>query len=153
MAKLQEGKQHTSPPPLPSGMQTYLHGPLDFAKTLKLRFRVGDLDLPERAKRYTSSREEKEVDAQMGLCGKVIRCRTHTVGECETYKKELDVLEEEMRKLGERDVEEFGTLDTRVKAITILGDRLAITHICLKRKQRKELPAVGGVSSRSRKCA
>ena len=30
------------------GMKTYLHGPMDYAKTLKLRFRVGDLDLPER---------------------------------------------------------------------------------------------------------
>ena len=29
-------------------MKTYLHGPMDNAKTLKLRFRVGDLDLPER---------------------------------------------------------------------------------------------------------
>ena len=30
------------------GMKTYLHGPMDYAKKLKLRFRVGDLDLPER---------------------------------------------------------------------------------------------------------
>ena len=30
------------------GMKTHLHGPMDYAKTLKLRFRVGDLDLPER---------------------------------------------------------------------------------------------------------
>ena len=29
------------------GMKTYLHGPMDYAKKLKLRFRVGDLDLPE----------------------------------------------------------------------------------------------------------
>ena len=43
------------------GMKKYLHGPMDFAKTLKLRFRVGDLDLRERRKRYTSSREEEEV--------------------------------------------------------------------------------------------
>ena len=28
--------------------ETYLHGPMDYAKTLKLRFRVGDLDLPEK---------------------------------------------------------------------------------------------------------
>ena len=28
------------------GMKTYLHGPTDYAKELKLRFRVGDLDLP-----------------------------------------------------------------------------------------------------------
>ena len=32
------------------GMKTYLHGPMDAAKNLKLRFRVGDLDLPERRK-------------------------------------------------------------------------------------------------------
>ena len=32
------------------GMKTYVHGPMDFAKTLKLRFRVGALDLPERRK-------------------------------------------------------------------------------------------------------
>ena len=30
------------------GIKTYVHGPMDYAKTLKLRFRVGDLDLPER---------------------------------------------------------------------------------------------------------
>ena len=30
------------------GMKTYLHGPTDYAKKLKLRFRGGDLDLPER---------------------------------------------------------------------------------------------------------
>ena len=36
------------------GLKTYLHGPMDYAKTLKLRFRVGDLDLPERRKRYIS---------------------------------------------------------------------------------------------------
>ena len=28
-------------------MKTYLHGPVDYAKNLKLRFRVGDLDPPE----------------------------------------------------------------------------------------------------------
>ena len=37
--------------------------PMDFAKTLKLRFRVGDLDLPERRNRYASGREEEEIDA------------------------------------------------------------------------------------------
>ena len=33
-------------------MKTSLHGPMEHAKKLKLRFRVGDLDLPERRKRY-----------------------------------------------------------------------------------------------------
>ena len=33
------------------GIKTYLHSLMDSAKKLKLRFRVGDLDLPERRKR------------------------------------------------------------------------------------------------------
>ena len=42
-------------------------------------FRAGDLDLPERRKRYeyTSSREE---DAQMCPCGKAIESGTHIPG-------------------------------------------------------------------------
>ena len=51
-----------------------MHSPMDFAKTLKLRFRVGDLDLPVRRERYTSSRAE-EVDAQMCPYGKAIASR------------------------------------------------------------------------------
>ena len=54
----------------PYPMKTYLHGPIDYAKNLKLRFRIGDIDLPERRKRYTRSRVEKEVDAQTCPCGK-----------------------------------------------------------------------------------
>ena len=47
------------------GIRTYLHGRTDYAKTLNLRNRVGDLDLPESRKRRTSSREEEEEeDAQ-----------------------------------------------------------------------------------------
>lgn len=30
------------------GTKTCLHDPMDYTKTLKLRFRVGDLNLPER---------------------------------------------------------------------------------------------------------
>ena len=54
------------------GQRTYLHGPIDYSKTLKLRFRVGDLDVPERRKGYTSSREEEKEDGQMCPCGKAI---------------------------------------------------------------------------------
>ena len=96
---------------------------MDFAKTQKLRFRVGDLDLPERRKRYTSSREEEEIDAQMCPCGKAIESRTHIVGECEIYKEERDVLEEEMREIDECDMEEFDTLNSIEKTTAILGDR------------------------------
>ena len=48
-------------------MEMCLHGPMDYAKkkVLKPQFRVGDLDLPERRKTYTSSREEEDEDAQM----------------------------------------------------------------------------------------
>ena len=53
------------------GMKTYLHGPMDYANKPKLRFRVGDLDLPERRKRYTSSREE-DVATNMCPCGTTI---------------------------------------------------------------------------------
>ena len=35
-----------------------------YANTLQLRFRTGDLDLPERRKGYTSSRREEEEGAQ-----------------------------------------------------------------------------------------
>ena len=69
-------------------MKKSLHGPMEIAKTLKLRYGVGDLDLPERRKRCTSSREEEEVDGQMCPCGKAVESRTHTVGECELYKEE-----------------------------------------------------------------
>ena len=73
------------------GMKTYLHGPMDYAKKLKPRNRVGNLHLPERRKRYTSSREE-EVVTHMSPCGTTMESRTHIGGECEIYKEERDVL-------------------------------------------------------------
>ena len=78
---------------------------MDYVKTLKLRFRVGDLDLPERRKRYDSSREVEEEIAQICPCGKAVESRTHIVGECETYKEERDGLE--MRKMDDCDMEKF----------------------------------------------
>ena len=56
-------------------------------------------------------------------CGKSVESRTHIVGECEIYKEERDVLEKSMRKIDERSVEKFGTLDCSEKTINILGDR------------------------------
>ena len=104
-------------------MKTYLHGPMDSTKKLKLPFRVGDLDLPKRRKRYTSSREEQEdVATNMYPCGTTIESRTHIVGECETYKEERDALEE-MRKFDVCDMEEFGRLESSEKTIVVLGDR------------------------------
>ena len=92
-------------------------------ENLKLRFRVGDLDLPERRKRYTSSREEEDVDRQKCPCGKAMESRTHIVAECELYKEERDVLEGEMRDMNEGGTESFEGLDSREKTIAILGDR------------------------------
>ena len=60
------------------GMKAYLHGPMDYAKKLKLQCRVGDLDLPERRKRYTSSAEEEDVVTNMCPCGTTIDSRTHS---------------------------------------------------------------------------
>ena len=68
-------------------MKTYLHGPMDYATTLKLRFRVGSLDLPGRRNRYTSGRREEEEDAPMYLCDKAVESRTYIVGECEMYNE------------------------------------------------------------------
>ena len=45
--------------------------PNGLRENAEVRFRVGDLDLPERSKRYTSSRAEE--DAQMCPCGKAIK--------------------------------------------------------------------------------
>ena len=91
------------------GMDTYLHGPMDYAKTLKLRFRVGGRNVPQRRKRYASSREEEE-HAQMRPCGKAVKSRADTVREYEIYKEGRDVVWGEMRKIDECGMEEFGTL-------------------------------------------
>ena len=45
---------------------------MDYAKKLKLEFRVGDLDLPEKRKTYTSSREEEDEVTHMCPCGTTI---------------------------------------------------------------------------------
>ena len=72
---------------------------MNYAKKLKLRFRKGDLDLQERRKTYTSSREEEDVATNMCPCGTTIESRTHIIGEREIYKEERDALEEKMKKL------------------------------------------------------
>ena len=54
-------------------MKTYLHGPVDTRKRCWNRdFGVGDLDLPERRKRHTSSRKGVGEEAQMCPCGKAV---------------------------------------------------------------------------------
>ena len=80
------------------------------------------MDLPERRKRYTSSREQEEVGTLICPCGKAVGNRTHIVGECETYKEEWDV-SEEMTKIDECDMDYMGALHSSERTIAILGDR------------------------------
>ena len=105
------------------GMKTYLHGPVDYAKMLKLRFRVGDLDLPKRRKGCTSSREEEDMATNMCPCGTTTGSRAHIMRGGEIYMEERDALQEEMRKLDVCGTVEFGRLESSEKTITILGDR------------------------------
>ena len=70
------------------GTNTYLHGPMDYAKTLKLHFRVGDLALPERTVIPESRKVEKDADAQICHCGKAKEGGSHIVGESEMYKED-----------------------------------------------------------------
>ena len=65
---------------------------MDYAKTLKLRCRVGYRNLQERRKRYTSSREEGE-DAHMCPCGKATEYNSAcVVGQRKMFKAECHVL-------------------------------------------------------------
>ena len=140
---------------------------MDYAKKLKLRFRVRDLDVPERRNIYTSSggREEEDVVTNMCPCGTTLEIRTHiVVGECEIYKEERDALEEGIMKLDVCDMEKFGRLESseNEKTIAILGDKWwpqpAKQHgdktskqfLCSLWKKRNERPNAGGVSIRSR---
>ena len=83
---------------------------MDYENKQKVLFRVGDLDLPGRIKRYTSSREEEEEHTQRCPCGNADERRAHILGECELFKEERNV-QEEMKKIGECNMEKFGTLD------------------------------------------
>ena len=105
------------------GMKAYLHDALDAAKNLKLRFRVGDLDLPDRRKRYATNRVEEKVDKQNCPRGKAIESRTHVVAECELYQEKRDMLEGEMRDSNKSGMESFDVLDSREKTIAILRGR------------------------------
>ena len=94
-------------------------------------------------------------------CGTTIESKTHIVGECKVYKEERDALEE-MRKLDECDMEEFGIRESSEKTIAILGhrwwpqtanqdgDRISKPFLCNIWKKGNERPNVGGVSIRSR---
>ena len=71
--------------------------------------------------RRTPSRHGRDA----GVCGPTDYGQTHDttithglppeIGDCETYKEERDVLEEEMRKLDDCDMGEFGRLESSEK--------------------------------------
>ena len=144
------------------GMKTYLHGSMGYEKKLKVRLRAGDLDLPERRKRCTSSRQEEDVATSMCPRGTTIESRTHVVGECDIYKEERNALENEIMKLDACHMEEFGRLESSEKTIAILedkwwpqtakqdGDRTSKQFPCNIWKKRNERPNFGGVSIRSK---
>ena len=90
---------------------------------LKQRFRVGDVELPERRKTYTNSLEGEHVATDMCRCGTAIESRVHMVEECEVYKKERGTLDKEMSKSDKCGMEEFGRLEGTEKPIHIIGDK------------------------------
>ena len=59
---------------------------------MKLRFGVGDLDVPKGKMRLTSSRVEEGKSAQRCPCGNADENRTHMAGGSELYKEKRDVL-------------------------------------------------------------
>ena len=61
------------------GMKTYLHGPMDYAKKLKTTITCRGPGSTRKKKRYTSSREQEDMDAHMRPCGTTLESRTHTV--------------------------------------------------------------------------
>ena len=63
-------------------METYLHGAMDYAKKLKLPYRVGNLDLPERPKGYTSSGEEGGAATNMCPCSTAFEGRINHMRTC-----------------------------------------------------------------------
>ena len=59
-------------------------------------------------------------------CGKAVESRAHTVGGCDIYKEERNVLEE-TSKIDECGMETFGTLDSSQKTIAILRRYMVAT--------------------------
>ena len=78
-----------------------------YAKTIKPRFWLGDLDLSERRTRFTSSGVQEEEGARGCPCGDSDQSRIHMVGAREVYKEERNVFEDGMRKADGCDMEEI----------------------------------------------
>lgn len=96
--------------------------PIPCSRRFILMMPRGGSGLARKKKEYVSNREEEKAYAQHCLCGEAIESRTHTVTECELHKEERDVLEGDMREVGEGGMSSFDILDNREKTIAILGD-------------------------------
>ena len=62
-------------------MRAYLHGLMNYAKKLNVRFCVGGLDMPDRRKRSTSCEEEEDSATNMRPCGTTAESRTYKLVE------------------------------------------------------------------------
>ena len=103
-------------------IKTSLDGPVDFAKTLKLSFRVRDLDQPAIKKKELCQKAGRGGSrrTELPLCN-LDESRTHRMGKCELYKGRECVRAK--RKKDRCDIETFGTLDSSEKTITTLPRR------------------------------
>ena len=70
---------------------TYLHDPMDYAKTLHLQLRVGTWTCQKEEKRYQYASSREEEDAQMCPCSQSKESRTHVEGEFELSNEERGV--------------------------------------------------------------
>ena len=75
-----------------------------------------------------------EDAAQNCPCGNADENRTHKVGECELYKEDRNVLEEEMMKIDGCYMENFVTLDSCEKTIAMLGNSMVASDSQIGRR-------------------
>ena len=118
----------------------------------KLRFRVGDQDLPERSIPVVERRKKIHICALEAKQSRVEPIKWETV----KYRGPGCVRGDE--KIDECDMEKFSTLNGSEKAIAILGDRwwprtakqegdkIFKYFLCSMWKKRNQRPNVGGVS-------
>ena len=62
---------------------------------------------------------EEEEEAHTCRCGRARESKVHIVAECELYKEERGILEEEIREVKEGGIKSFDALDSREKTIAI----------------------------------
>lgn len=96
---------------------------MEAAKNSKLRFRVGDLDPPEKGKRYISSRVGGKLVVQNCPCGKAMESTIHIAAERPLHEELRGMLEREMREANEGGMQSFEAVDSSKQTMAFLGDR------------------------------